>query len=175
MTPLPPSHRALQLRSTSALETRLSTAYPPGVQELLGWTHGGPLGVRWLLDAVVPLTLFVLHPIEALGFGGLWIAVLCTHAFSLGGMLLYLAANTLFGMLGHVGGEPLPDGWARWPDARRIGTSTFHTRHHQYRTMNFGFYIAVWDRLFGTLDPAFEETFARLPGPKDARSPNADS
>ncbi len=288
MTPLPPSHRAVQQRPTSALETRLSTAYPPGVQELLDWTHhrslgeaallsllanvavfaaalafgalvarvfatrrvaeipaalsrhevvlatlcvllnsvvmfagwllfregvlvvdGGPLGVRWLLDAVVlgivmdlamyvthrlahvepfyrwvhgihhryehprPLTLFVLHPIEVLGFGGLWIAVLCTHAFSLGGMLLYLAANTLFGMLGHVGVEPLPDGWARWPGARRIGTSTFHTRHHQYRTTNFGFYTAVWDRLFGTLDPAYEETFARLPGPKDARSPNA--
>jgi lathosterol oxidase len=109
------------------------------------------------------LTLFVLHPIEVLGFGGLWVAVLCTHAFSLGGMLIYLTMNTLFGVLGHVGVEPLPNGWVRWPLLRRIGTSTFHARHHQRPTSNFGFYTAVWDRLFGTLDPDYATRFARLP------------
>jgi lathosterol oxidase len=126
-------------------------------------------GIHHRYEQPRPLTLFVLHPIEVLGFGGLWVAVLCTHAFSLGGMLLYLSANTLFGMLGHVGVEPLPDGWARWSVLRRIGTSTFHARHHQDRTANFGFYTAFWDRLFGTLDASYEETFARLPKPRGER------
>jgi lathosterol oxidase len=109
------------------------------------------------------LTLFVLHPIEVLGFGGLWVAVLCSHAFSLGGMLIYLAANTIFGVVGHVGVEPLPDAWARWPLLGRIGTSTFHARHHQDARTNFGFYTAIWDLLFRTLDPSYVTRFARPP------------
>lgn len=113
-------------------------------------------------DQPRPLTLFVLHPIEVCGFGALWIAVLCTHAFSLGGMLLYLTTNLLFGTLGHVGVEPLPEWWARVPILRAIGTSTFHARHHQNPNTNFGFYTAIWDRLFTTLDPHYASNFARL-------------
>lgn len=109
------------------------------------WVHG----VHHLYDRPRPLTLFVLHPIEVLGFGGLWIVVLLAHVFSLGGMLLYLTANTVFGVVGHVGVEPLPPAWGRV--ARLVGTSTFHARHHRDPGSNYGFYTTVWDRLFRTL------------------------
>jgi Delta7-sterol 5-desaturase len=137
--------------------------------------HAGPIyrrvhGLHHRYEDPRPLTLFVLHPLEVLGFGGLWIALLCTHAFSLGGMLLYLTFNTLFGTLGHVGVEPLPAAFARWPLLRRVGTSTFHARHHQRPRHNFGFYTTIWDRLFGTLDPDYEAGFARpLARPPQAR------
>lgn len=136
--------------------------------------HVGPIyrlvhGIHHRYEDPRPLTLFVLHPLEVLGFGGLWIALLCAHRFSLGGMLLYLSLNTLFGTLGHVGVEPLPDGWARWPLLRRVGTSTFHARHHQRPRHNFGFYSTLWDRLFGTLDPEYEPGFARPPAGRGRR------
>jgi lathosterol oxidase len=103
-------------------------------------------------ERVRPLTLFTLHPVEVLGFGGLWIALLLAHAFSLGGILLYLTLNTTFGVVGHLGIEPVPGWIRRLPLVRRIGTSTFHARHHQATNTNFGFYTSLWDALFGTLD-----------------------
>lgn len=122
-----------------------------------------PLLYRWVHGAhhrhvrVRPLTLFVLHPVEVLGFGGLWLSVLAVHAFSLGGMLVYLTWNVAFGVVGHLGVEPLPKAWGR--PARLLGTSTFHARHHQDPTSNFGFYTTIWDRLFGSLGPRYDERF----------------
>jgi sterol desaturase/sphingolipid hydroxylase (fatty acid hydroxylase superfamily) len=98
-----------------------------------------------------PLTLFVLSPLEVLGFGALWLGVCVAYESSWLGMLLYLAFNTLWGVLGHLGVEPFPEGWVRWPVLGRIATTTFHARHHLESDSNFGFYTLLWDRLFGTL------------------------
>lgn len=111
-----------------------------------------------------PLTLFVLHPLENLSFGFLWLAVIAVYPASWLGMSVYLALNLIFGTLGHVGVEPFPDRWARIPVLRQIGSSSFHARHHQDLSGNFGFYTLLWDRLFGTLAPGFEAGFGRLPG-----------
>jgi sterol desaturase/sphingolipid hydroxylase (fatty acid hydroxylase superfamily) len=112
-----------------------------------------------------PLTLFVLTPLEAAGFGSLWLAVLCVYPATWLGMSTYLALNVVFGVVGHLGVEPLPDAWARLPVLRDIGTSTFHARHHSMRDYNFGFYTLLWDRLFGTLGPAYSEDFGKVPEP----------
>ena len=104
-------------------------------------------------DRPRPLNLFVLNPIEVLGFGGLWIVLLCAYDASVFGILTYLALNLAFGTVGHLGVEPFgPRWWARFP-LRHIGSSTFHAEHHQVPGVNFGFYTDVWDRLFGTLGP----------------------
>ena len=100
-----------------------------------------------------PLTLFVLSPFEVLGFGALWLAVCVAYESSWVGMLLYLTFNTLWGVLGHLGVEPFPEGWVRWPVLGRIATTTFHAQHHLEPGSNFGFYTLLWDRLFGTLAP----------------------
>ena len=129
-----------------------------------------PLAYRWIhgvhhrYDRPRPLTLFVLHPVEVLGFGGLWIAVLAAHPFSLGGMMLYLTLNTTFGVLGHTGVEPLsPRSGAL---ARIMGTSTFHARHHDDPTSNYGFYTTTWDRLFRTLGLQYDARFGTKPPPR---------
>ncbi len=100
-----------------------------------------------------PLTLFVLSPFEVLGFGGLWLAVCVAYESSWLGMMLYLTFNTLWGAIGHLGVEPFPAGWVRWPVLGRIATTTFHAQHHLEPDSNFGFYTLLWDRLFGTLAP----------------------
>jgi sterol desaturase/sphingolipid hydroxylase (fatty acid hydroxylase superfamily) len=115
-------------------------------------------------DRPRPIDLFVLNPVEVLGFGGLWLAVITLYSSSWLGMLVYLALNLLFGMAGHLGVEPLPASWARWPVLGQVGTSTFHAGHHRDDRGNFGFYTLIWDRLFGTLHPDYVEAFGRGPG-----------
>jgi sterol desaturase/sphingolipid hydroxylase (fatty acid hydroxylase superfamily) len=110
-------------------------------------------------DRPRPLTLFVLSPPEALAFGGLWLVVLFLYDTSYLGMTLYLSLNVAFGTIGHLGVEPFPSRWIRWPVTRHIGTSTFHALHHREERTNFGFYTLVWDRLLGTLSPAYDRTF----------------
>ncbi len=116
--------------------------------------------VRWLFpwvhathhhyDRPRPLNLFVLNPAEVLGFGGLWLGLLCLYPATWAGILVYLTINLAFGTLGHLGVEPFPKAIGRWPVLRHLGSSTFHANHHGDRDVNFGFYTDVWDRLFRT-------------------------
>jgi sterol desaturase/sphingolipid hydroxylase (fatty acid hydroxylase superfamily) len=116
-------------------------------------------GVHHQYENPRPLTLFVLHPLEVLGFGTLWIIVLTLYHASVLGITCYLTLNLYFGLLGHLGVEPLPAAWLRLPLLRYVSTGTFHAEHHQEREYNFGFYTVIWDRLFGTLDPAYAADF----------------
>lgn len=106
-----------------------------------------------------PLTLFVLNPLETAGFGLLWLAVIVLYPSSWLGLCLYMTANLAAGTLGHIGVEPFPNWWSRAPILKHLGTSTFHAQHHQDRDHNFGFYTLIWDRLFGTLVPRYDESF----------------
>lgn len=108
-----------------------------------------------------PISLFVLHPLEVIGFGGLMIAFLTIHPTSLGGLLGYLTLNVLFGTLGHSGVEPFPAVLKSIPFLKFVGTSTFHAEHHEHPAYNFGFYTLLWDKLFGTLDPAYDSRFSQ--------------
>ena len=98
-----------------------------------------------------PMDLFILHPVETLSFGGMWLALLVVIPFNLYGIAVYLVINLVFGLAGHLGMEPLP---VRWRDSwvmRGLGSSTFHHDHHRDVDHNFGFYTTIWDRMFGTL------------------------
>jgi lathosterol oxidase len=106
-----------------------------------------------------PLTLFVLNPFEVLGFGGLWLVVLSIYHSSVLGIVIYLTLNLAFGLMGHLGVEPMPNLWVKTPLVRYISTSTFHAEHHQDRYHNYGFYTLIWDRLFGTLSPEYTRDF----------------
>ena len=113
---------------------------------LHGWVHA--LHHRYAEPQ--PIDLFVLHPFETLGFGALWLLLLAVYPATLGGIVAYLVANVVFGVLGHCGVEPFPAAWARHPLLKYVGSSGFHYEHHQNDQRNFGFYTSLWDRLFGT-------------------------
>jgi Delta7-sterol 5-desaturase len=112
-----------------------------------------------------PLTLFVLNPAEALSFGVLWLAIISLYDASWLGMSIYLVLNVAFGTIGHLGIEPFPDGLKKAPILKYLSTSTFHAQHHQSVHHNFGFYTLIWDQLFGTLAPRYQEDFGKLPAP----------
>jgi len=122
------------------------------------------------------LTLFVVHPLETLGFGLLWLAVVVLYGPCWLGLCLYMAANLAAGTLGHLGVEPFSARWSRLPLLREVGTSTFHAQHHLDGQYNFGFYTLLWDRLFGTLWPGYDRDFGVIalsnprPEPTPART-----
>lgn len=132
-----------------------------------------PLPFRWMHafhhrhESTNPISLFVLHPFEVLGFGMLMIAYLMLFPTEVCGLIAYLSLNVLWGTLGHSGVEPFPASLLRIPIIRLIGTSTFHAEHHEHLKYNFGFYTLIWDRLLGTLDPEYEQRF------RDAKPPVA--
>ncbi|WP_406694852.1 sterol desaturase family protein [Singulisphaera sp. Ch08] len=122
-------------------------------------------------DRPRPLSLFVLNPLETLGFGTLWLIVIVLYPSSWLGLSTYLGINLGTGMMGHLGVEPFPGWWSRVPVLRQVGTSTFHAQHHQDVHHNFGFYTLIWDRLFGTLLPTYDAEFGHtLPVPPTAAS-----
>jgi Delta7-sterol 5-desaturase len=132
-----------------------------GAMDFLMYAFHRLAHARWLFplvhsthhryDRPRPIDLFVLNPAEVLGFGALWLALLCAYPASWDGILIYLALNLVFGTLGHLGVEPYPAAWSRWPVLRNLGSSSFYAGHHQDLAVNFGFYTTLWDRLFGTL------------------------
>ncbi|MET9401808.1 sterol desaturase family protein [Kitasatospora sp. NPDC002965] len=103
-----------------------------------------------------PSTLFVLHPLEVLGFGGTWLAVLCLWEISALALAGYVVVNLVFGLLGHLGVEPFPARARRLAVFRWVALPMFHAGHHVDPGVNLGFYTTVWDRLFGTIDPAYD-------------------
>lgn len=100
------------------------------------------------------LSLFVLHPIESIGFGLMMLAVIYVIPFSAIGISLYLALNSLWGTIGHLHHTVLPPFWLKLAKRSYICTSEFHYLHHQHPDFNFGFYSSVWDVVFKTVHPA---------------------
>lgn len=114
--------------------------------ELYRWIHG----LHHEYPEPQPIDLFVLHPLETFGFGGLWLLLMAVYPASFLAIFAYLTVNVLFGVVGHSAVEPFPAAWERAPLLKYIGSSGFHFQHHQNDQSNFGFYTSIWDRLFGT-------------------------
>lgn len=106
-----------------------------------------------------PIDLFVLNPMETFAFGSLWLILIFFYPCNIYAVVIYLTLNVLFGMLGHLSVEPFPRSWMKIPLLNLVCTSTFHYQHHQLEKYNFGFYTVLWDKLFGTLAPNYEEQF----------------
>lgn len=92
------------------------------------------------------LSLFVLHPLESLGFGLILVVLLLLYPFSIYSIAVYLFINVLWGTIGHLNREFFPSKSKNIA----IGTSEFHNQHHQHQDKNFGFYSSIWDRIFKT-------------------------
>lgn len=97
------------------------------------------------------ISLFVLHPVEVLGFGALWLFLLLIIPFSIYAVMLYLVFNVAMGIIGHLRREVVPAVLKNNVFFQWFANTGFHVDHHQHEEHNFGFYTKVWDRMFGTL------------------------
>jgi lathosterol oxidase len=104
--------------------------------------------------------LFVLHPIETVGFGSLWIVLLFIYPFSFWAVVVYVGLNLYYGLVGHLGVEFYPKWWAKNKFTGLFTTCTFHDQHHRDPQYNHGFYTTLWDKIFGTLHPSYQKDFS---------------
>lgn len=102
-------------------------------------------------DTPTAISLFVLHPIEVLGFGSLWLVLLFAVNCSIYAVILYLVFNVVMGIVGHLRKEIVPAMIKHNVCFQWLANTGFHVDHHQHEHHNFGFYTKVWDKLFGTL------------------------
>ena len=98
----------------------------------------------------IPIDLFVLHPLETVSFGLLWLFTIAVLNFNFYAVFIYLFVNVGFGIIGHLGFEPVPVKLRNYIPLKYLGTSSFHHQHHLDVMHNFGFYTNIWDKLFKT-------------------------
>ncbi|PXY42512.1 sterol desaturase [Flavobacterium cheongpyeongense] len=96
-------------------------------------------------------SLYVLHPIETLGFGFIWLLLITILKFNYLSILIYLVLNLSYGILGHLKKDIFPDFWYQNHFTKWISTTKFHNDHHKNESRNYGFYFTIWDKIFKTI------------------------
>jgi lathosterol oxidase len=96
------------------------------------------------------LSLFVLHPLEAIAFGLLLMLLIYVYSFTALSIGIYLVLNLVWGTIGHLHVAFPPKRVTKIRIINQLGTSTFHYLHHQIPAYNFGFYTVIWDKIFKT-------------------------
>lgn len=106
-----------------------------------------------------PWAAFSFHPLEAL----VQVAVLPLLAFLLPlhplAILAWIFYQTAMNVMGHLGFEFFPAGFASGRFTRWHNTATHHNMHHKYIHYNYGLYYNFWDRIMGTNHPHYAEEF----------------
>jgi len=77
-------------------------------------------------------------------------------------MFVFLVFMIVMNVIGHLGIELYPTGWARNARSRWFLTSTYHNLHHRHFHGNYGLYFSFWDRLMGTANPSYEERYEEI-------------
>jgi sterol desaturase/sphingolipid hydroxylase (fatty acid hydroxylase superfamily) len=124
----------------------------------LYWMHK----VHHRSTAPNPLSAFSFHPLEGLltgGFVPLMVFFFDLHVYAIIAVNLY---GVISSVLVHSGHEIFPRGWYRKAASRYYISPMYHDRHHSTYRFNFGAFTTVWDRLFGTMHPAFEADYGKF-------------
>ena len=95
-------------------------------------------------------SLYILHPIETLGFGIIWLLTITLLDFNYLSIVIYLILNLLYGIFGHLKKDIFPDFWHKNNFTKWISTTQFHADHHKNESHNYGFYFTIWDKIFKT-------------------------
>ena len=108
------------------------------------------------------LTAFSFNPLEGILAGvflPLFLATFEVHRSSMGWIAGF---GPLMSMAVHSGHEIFPRWWYRTWATKWWLTPMFHDQHHQFFHCNYGGFTTIWDRLFGSMNPSFEDDFERV-------------
>jgi sterol desaturase/sphingolipid hydroxylase (fatty acid hydroxylase superfamily) len=106
-----------------------------------------------------PFAAYAFHPVEALIEVGIIPLIAFTiphHPSAIGIFSIY---SLLLNVLGHLGYELFPKGFASHRLFKWHNTATHHNMHHRLVKCNYGLYFNFWDRLMKTNHPHYEESF----------------
>lgn len=125
------------------------------------WLFARVHGVHHRSVEVTPFSSYSFHPVEAFLLGA-WIYPV---AFTVPLFLPMLAGLQVLGLannvMSHLGYELFPRWLVRVPGLKWVNSATFHSMHHATVNGNFGLMLRVWDRLFRTEVPGYDEAFSR--------------
>ena len=88
-------------------------------------------------------------------------------------LIAHKAFDQVTGMISHCGYEFFAGPGARrpWPGL----CTTFHDQHHSNFRVNFGNTFSIWDRLMGTMHPAYDEKVRAFERLDEAAAPRRES
>lgn len=131
--------------------------------------HGQHHGSR-RTSALSALSLSL--PEKALNLTGMYVVpCLLTNLFPIlfPAIMTYHFYNFLVNVLGHSNLEILPKGYEKTRLGKIFVTSTYHSLHHLKGNHNFGLFLTVLDKLFGTYNVHYPETYRRVTSAEPVR------
>lgn len=120
--------------------------------------------VHHLSTNPTPWASYAFHPLEAVVEAGAIVLIIFIVPTQMWALLIFETISIAINVYGHLGYELYPPNWSRHWFGRWINTSVAHNTHHATARHNYGLYFLFWDRLCGTIDPAYDERYARAHG-----------
>ena len=118
--------------------------------------------VHHLSTTPSPWAAYAFGPFEAVVAALVLPLILLVVPMHISAIFVFLLYMIAMNVIGHLGIELYPHGFAHHRWTRWYSTSTHHNLHHRDFRGNYGLYFTWWDRLMGTQHPEYEATFARL-------------
>ena len=87
------------------------------------------------------LSLYVMHPLEAMGLGFLFTFLFCLYDFNFYAVVIFLILNWFWGLIAHFNVDKVLV-------PKFFSNNLFHAIHHKNGEYNLGFYTVVWDKIF---------------------------
>jgi sterol desaturase/sphingolipid hydroxylase (fatty acid hydroxylase superfamily) len=106
-----------------------------------------------------PWTAYAFHPLEAVLEAGIIPVIAFTLPVQRDALVWFFLFQIIYNVYGHLGYELYPKNFHKTWIGRYVNTSVAHNLHHKHFTGNFGLYTLVWDRLMGTMNPRYDETY----------------
>jgi sterol desaturase/sphingolipid hydroxylase (fatty acid hydroxylase superfamily)/uncharacterized protein (DUF2147 family) len=97
-----------------------------------------------------PWAAYAFHPLEAVVQAGVYVLIVFSIPMHPIALMLFLVYMIVRNVVGHLGFEIWPAGFARHPLTRWHLTPTHHDLHHHFGKGNYGFYFSFWDDWAGT-------------------------
>jgi lathosterol oxidase len=106
-----------------------------------------------------PFAAYAFHPIEAFVEVGILPLIAFTIPYNRSAIIIFGIYSLSLNVMGHLGFELFPKGFATHRLFKWHNTSTHHNMHHRLVKCNYGLYFNFWDRLMKTNHPHYEESF----------------
>lgn len=106
-----------------------------------------------------PFAAFAFHAGESVLEALVIVVIVFTIPMHISMILTFTTLSLLINVYGHLGYEIMPR-WVRKTFLFEIfNSSVHHNMHHQYFKGNYGLYFRFWDRIMGTENPKYVESF----------------
>jgi lathosterol oxidase len=106
-----------------------------------------------------PFSAYAFHPLEAFIEVGILPLIVFTVPYHVSALTIFLTYALLMNVMGHMGYEFFPKGFAGHKVLKWHNSATHHNMHHRYTKCNYGLYFNLWDRIMKTNHQRYEQIF----------------